>query len=371
MIGYSSYVPINRCINRVDMAKIDAQAPPRRTMGIAWPFPPGRDCFAAWQAAMAPLCDCAVPAGSDIDAFDFHGQSWQLPEAFVQVHGGSGMAMSRSLAMIAAQPKAQLSLYMLTAGSVTSRYDGIERRHAPGEIVAIDYSHPYDSETRGFEGIAITFDKALAPKGFRDGVHGLIVTADSAAGAYLGAQIHALIGVIDRLDVGAAQAAIDGILRFAESVLTPEPIDSKHDEMAIFESAARLALPHLPDADFGPEALAIALNVSRSKLFRAFKEHGGVQRWLLSERLTASLHTIFRSAGGVKISAIAHEHGFRSEAHFSRAFHKRYQISPSTVRELATSNAGSAPYRDWVKGSGREAGSVVEAWLSAARVQQP
>lgn len=353
------------------MAKLDANALPRRTMGMAWPFPPGRDCFAAWQTAMAPLCDCALAADGDIDTFDFHGHSWQLPEAFVQVHGGSGMTMTRSPAVIAARPKPQLSLYMLTAGSVLSRYEGIERRHGPGEIVVIDYSHPYHSETSGFEGVAITFDKALAPAGFRDGVHGLIVAADSAAGALLGAQIVTLIALLDRLEVGQAQAAIDGILHFAESVLTPALLDHKRDDMAVFESAARLAVPHLPDADFGPDALAIALNVSRSKLFRAFKDYGGVQRWLLSERLTASLHAIMRSPGSVKISAIAHEHGFRSEAHFSRAFQKRYRISPSSARELAITRADSAPYRDWVSSSGGGSGSVLEAWLSAARVQQP
>ena len=135
----------------------------------------------------------------------------------------------------------------------------------------------------------------------------------------------------------------------------------------MFERASRLARRKLSDADFGPDELAAALNISRSKLFRSFENHGGVQRWLLGERLTASLQTIVRSAGKLKVSAIAHQHGFRSEAHFSRAFHKRYETSPSTALALAKQARGSIVYLDWAETNVTRHGTTVEAWLSAAR----
>ena len=277
------------------------------------------------------------------------------------------MKMTRTAKLVEERPKSQVSLYMLTAGSVSAVYDGAERHHLPGDIVAIDYSRPYESTTFGFEGIAITFDKTRAPPGFQSDVHGMVILAGSAPGAFLGGQIRSLIELADRLDVNQAQSAVDCVIRFAESVFAPGFFGGKRDDTAIFESAVRHALRKMSDPDFTPDALAVALNVSRSKLFRAFRKYGGVQRWLLRERLAASLQAIARSAGRPKISTIAHQHGFRSEAHFSRAFQKRYQISPSSARDLATSVEGATLYLDWLESRGGDTNSIVEAWLTAAR----
>lgn len=352
------------------MSDLPPSSRTRSTHGEPWPFIPGVECYSAWKEALSSLVDCSIPAGTSPETFDFHGISWQLPEAYLQIHGGSAMNMARTPAIIAQRPKFQITLYMLTAGSVSGNYDGIELTHLPGDIVAIDYSHPYATETLGFEGIAISFDKSRAPFGLQGQIHGMVVRADSAAGVYLGNQLRGLIDVIERLNVAQAQAAVEGILRFAEDALSFDGADTMRDDAAIFAEASRLALRHIANPDFGPDTLAVTLNISRSKLFRAFKDHGGVQRWLLGERLTASLLAIIRSTGNTKIATIAHQHGFRSEAHFSRAFQKRYQISPSAARDLASAGTGSTLYLDWLSTNGREHQSIVETWLNAAQTQQ-
>ena len=64
------------------------------------------------------------------------------------------------------------------------------------------------------------------------------------------------------------------------------------------------------------------------------------------------------------IGDIAFANGFKSEAHFSRAFLARFGLNPSEVRRLATSRAvqaGSPDYEetaadtlaDWVRELGR------------------
>jgi AraC-like DNA-binding protein len=104
-----------------------------------------------------------------------------------------------------------------------------------------------------------------------------------------------------------------------------------------------------------------------SKLFRLFEQHGGVQRWMLAERLRGSLLSIVQSATDHKISTIARSHGFRSEAHFSRAFQKRYQVSPSSVRTLMGASDGEAEYTTLLKQEGRNGAAIVEAWLASSR----
>ncbi|PWK68980.1 AraC family transcriptional regulator [Aminobacter sp. AP02] len=346
----------------------EAQTSPqsRTARGIVWPFPPGLECFAAWKAALSFLVDCAIPDDADPAVFDFHGCTWQLPEAFVQINGGSAMSMARTQRVIDERPISQMSLYLLTRGSVVTDYDGHKQTHVPGDIVAVDYSLPYESQTPGYEGITVTFDRASAPAALQGIVHGVVLPANSSAGNLLGIQMRSLIDHIDGLTVDQAQSAVDGILRFAATTFPSAVPKKKRDDVSVLDRARRLAKKKISDPEFGPEDLAVALGVSRSKLFRSFEAHGGVQRWLLGERLTASLQAIVRSAGKLKISVIAHQHGFRSEAHFSRAFRKRYELSPSSALALAMRSQGTTLYLNWAKKNGKTEGSTTEAWLASA-----
>ena len=353
------------------MAKTDTEPPVSMTNRVVWPLPPGMDCFVAWKAALSRLVDCDIPADADPNLFDFHGSSWQLPEAFFQVNGGSAMSMSRPQAVIADRPISQLAIYMLLSGTVATDYDGVEKNLLPGDIVAIDYSQPYHSHTPGYEGVALTFDKASAPEGLQANIHGALLTADSSAGLFLGSQIRTLLDHIDGLTTDQAQSAVDGILQFAATTFPVVASKAKRDTISIQDRAYRLARSRMSDPDFGPNDLATALGVSRSKLFRAFEASGGVQRWLLGERLMASLQVMVRSGGKLKLSVIAHQHGFRSEAHFSRAFRKRYEMSPSSALDLVTRSQGSLFYLAWVKKNGTTEGSTTEAWLASARAREP
>ncbi|GAU85780.1 helix-turn-helix domain-containing protein [Bosea sp. BIWAKO-01] len=325
------------------------------------------ECFAAWKTALSRLVDCAIPADADPALFDFHGRSWQLPEAFVQVNGGSAMSMSRTQRVIDDRPISQMSLYVLTSGSAVADYDGRKRSHGPGDVVAVDYSLPYESRTPGYEGITLTFDRASAPAGLQGDVHGMALSAHSSAGKLLGTLIRSLVEHIDGLSVDQAQSAVDGILRFAAAALPTGAPRREREDVPLFDRAHRLARGRLSDPDFGPDDLMAALGVSRSKLFRAFEAHGGVRRWLLGIRLSASLQVMIRSAGKLKISAVAHQHGFRSEAHFSRAFRKRYGMSPSAAQASTLHAHGSLAYLGWAEDEVGTEGSTAEAWLATAR----
>lgn len=351
---------------------LDADSTPDTcaSRAVVWPFPPGAECYAAWKSALSRLVDCAIPADADAASFDFHGRSWQLPEAFVQVNGGSAMMMSRPQHVIDDRPISQMSLYLLTGGSVVTDYDGYKRHHVPGDVVAVDYSLPYEAYTPGYEGITLTFDRARAPSGLQGDAHGLTLTPNSSAGSLLGTQIRSLVDHIDGLSVDQAQSAVDGILQFAATTLPAAAQGKMRDDLPVLDRAHRLARKRMSDPDFGPEELALELGMSRSKLFRSFEALGGVQRWLLGERLTASLQTIVRCEGKLKISAIAHQHGFRSEAHFSRAFRKRYEMSPSAALALTLRAQGTATYLGWAEKTTRDEGSTAEAWLASAQARE-
>lgn len=330
---------------------------------IEWPFPPGEECFVAWRDALSLLVDCSIPESADPTLFDFHGSTWQLPGVFLHVNGGSAITMVRTQQVIEERPNSHMALYMLTGGSVTADYDGLLQNHVPGDIVIVDYSSPYESRTSGYEGITLTFDKSSAPAGLQGDVHGLVLAAETDAGAILGAQLTALVNHIDGLSIDLSEVAVDGIMRFAAAAFAAPATREERDRRSLFQRASSIARQRLNDPDFGPDELAAALYISRSKLFRLFEAHDGVQRWMLAERLRASLQCIVQSKNQ-KISTVARKHGFRSEAHFSRAFQKRYQVSPSSVRTLAMGAEETMPYETLLKQDGRNRGAIIEAWLA-------
>lgn len=334
---------------------------------IDWPFPPGQECFTAWQQGLSLLVDCSVPENTDPAFFDFHDQSWQLPRAYLHVSGGSAMTMTRTQQIIDGRPAPHVILYMILEGQVTSDYAGLTQEHIPGDIVVVDYSQPYRAQTSGYEGITLSFDKADLPRGFQNDFHGLVLTARDPAGAMLGTQIKALVEHIDGLSIGQSQVFVDGILDFAAVAYASPESRERRDKRSLFQRASSAARQNLSNPDFGPPELAAVLCVSRSKLFRLFEKHNGVQRWLLAERLRASLHSILKSAESHKIGSIARSHGFRSEAHFSRAFQRRYHITPSSVRTLAKNTVGGAQYEALLEQGGPQGEAIAEAWLAAAR----
>ncbi len=230
------------------------------------------------------------------------------------------MAMSRTQQVIEERTTPHMVLYMVLEGRVTSNYDGLTQEHLPGDIVVVDYSLPYESQSPGYEGIALTFDKTSMPTEFQNNAHGLVLTAKDHAGAMLGKLITALAEHIEGLSVHQSQVTVDSILRFAAAAFATPTTRERRDKRFLFQRASSAARQRLSDPDFGPDELVAVLGVSRSNLFRLFEPHGGVQRWMLAERLRASLQSILRSTPDHKIAAIARNHGFRSEAHFSRAF---------------------------------------------------
>lgn len=181
-----------------EAATMSNPAMPQRNL---WPHPPGEACYTAWKKGLSRLVDCSIPENVTLAQFDFHGCSWQLPGAFLAQNGGSVMAMTRTQKIIDQRPAPHMILYMVLEGEVTSDYDGLIQEHGPGDIVAVDYSLPYHSQTSAYEGITLTFDRTSAPAGLCDNAHGLVLTANDCAGAMPGVQLKALAEHIDGLSI--------------------------------------------------------------------------------------------------------------------------------------------------------------------------
>ena len=86
---------------------------------------------------------------------------------------------------------------------------------------------------------------------------------------------------------------------------------------------------------YGPREMAAALNVSRSKRYRAFADGEGIAAEIRDARLDG-VHCWLTSASNDRtpINILMHACGFTDAPGFSKAFRRRFGMSAKDVRAL-------------------------------------
>jgi signal transduction histidine kinase/CheY-like chemotaxis protein len=118
-------------------------------------------------------------------------------------------------------------------------------------------------------------------------------------------------------------------IRNAEVVSTGTPPDATSVDERFLAKVRSVVIERLGDEEFGVEALAEALGQSRAHLYRRLGE--------LQDRSPAELIRLMRLDRGAEllrakagtVSEVAYAVGFRSVSHFSRAFRRQYDMTPS------------------------------------------
>ncbi len=100
----------------------------------------------------------------------------------------------------------------------------------------------------------------------------------------------------------------------------------------IRDRVMRLISIRISADDLTPEWIAAKLGISRSRLYAAFTGGEGVARRIWDRRLTAARDALSDPTENGTIGAIAGRFGFASEAHFSRAFRRKFGITPTDAR---------------------------------------
>lgn len=140
------------------------------------------------------------------------------------------------------------------------------------------------------------------------------------------------------------RAFVDSGLDLAVSALHAAVRDPRPSGSA--QPAGRLrryALAHLDDPALSPRAVALASYVSVRQLHRLFAAEGVTfGGWVREQRLRRCRDDLADPRlGQLSVAEIAARHGFRSAAHFARAFRARYGVTPAEHRRAARAEAAS------------------------------
>jgi AraC-like DNA-binding protein len=173
-----------------------------------------------------------------------------------------------------------------------------------------------------------TLDEVLPPFD----MHGLVL--DATAGKLLSDYIRALILRLPALEAPDAPAIARGTRDLIAATLSTarRHAPAAGTDSALLVRAKRHISRHL-NTTLDAETLCAALATSRSSLFRAFEPLGGLARYVRSRRLAHAHEILARPDESRTVAEIAFACGFKSPAHFSRAFREVYGVSPTDLQD--------------------------------------
>jgi len=270
------------------------------------------------------------------EPFDTHWESAVLGE-IVFVHTRiTGMRYERRVQDVRLSDFDPLIVNMMIEGSAQGVFDDREFREEAGSFHFHDITRPSIHMSTASRTFSIVVPRPLAIQlfGKLDDLHGLVVRG-VAADLLLAHAEHAWRALPD-LDQSSAPAlgrsflALLVVAATQARAATP-PLDTaanrlRHRASILIES--RLNTP------LALGELCSALDATRTSLFAAFRQDGGVLSYIRALRLERGKAALADLEREEPIGIIAIRLGFCDAAHFSRLFRARFGMTPRDYRRL-------------------------------------
>lgn len=271
------------------------------------------------------------------------------PHAFYVTETG-GHTVFRTAEMIAADGLDAYIVQFNIAGSLTGDFDGVPFSAGPGEVCICDLSRPMVMPSTSVK-VLTTFLPRAHVEAVAPGValHGMVLDGNRA-----GLLIEHLTAVT-RWFPRLLPETLPGITRATTELLgaclamEASRADFGQRESPVLMRAKAYVEANLLEPSLNPARISEALGVSRSTLYRLFEPLGGVTAYIWERRLHLARAALLDPKRARRISEIAFQCGFSSEAHFSRSFRKAFNIRPSDLRSLqpALVDEPDTPFARW------------------------
>jgi AraC-like DNA-binding protein len=260
--------------------------------------------------------------------------------------------MFRTPEMIAADGLDHYIVQFNIAGSHTGDFDGVPFSFGPGEVGICDLARPMLLHSTQVKVLSTFLPRAEVKAVVPDiELHGMVLDGNRA-----GLLIEHLTAVT-RWFPQLLPETLPGITRATIELLGAcLAMEAGRADFGVRESPvlmrARAYVEHnLLEPSLNPARISEALGVSRSTLYRLFEPLGGVTAFIWERRLHLARAALLDPKRARRISEIAFQCGFSSEAHFSRSFRKAFNIRPSDLRSLQPSlgDEPDTPFSRWTE----------------------
>lgn len=286
--------------------------------------------FATWSAVLSPLFEPrpwarskSLPTGSANGAI--------LGDMIIAKVAFEPQAFLRDAERIAVTP-GHILLHLYMSGGFTGMISGEQTSIGPGKVAVIDLAHEVRTRAFASNTLSLVVPRTMLP----DMAPGTLKSRlDAARNELLAAHIRSLQERSMQISEEEVGAAVADTVEFLKRLFTqPDHLaqNARNAEEDLLSLAQAVIRDHLAIGKLSPDFLADRLGISRASLYRVFAPHGGIMRYVQERRLIAVRAALSDPLETRKLSRIAADLGFNSEAHFSRAFRQRFGITASDYR---------------------------------------
>lgn len=231
-------------------------------------------------------------------------------------------------------------------GTGTVIQDGREALTRPGEVTIYDSSRPYEMRFDGpFRQLSVDFPRRMLGDRLKcsERVTARGFSGTNGPGRFLYSYVQSLVMGKSDEDLTIADCLQDNLMRLLGIALLSldqsgqvTESDGKHAALSRVKSYIK---SNLADDSLSPAATARAQGLSLRNLYYLFESEGTtISRFIQDSRLEQCRKEIedIRMSGR-SISDIALAWGFKDTAHFSRAFRRRFGVTPRECRSARRS----------------------------------
>ena len=306
-----------------------------------------------WESLVGAY-DVALLEGHAEEDFRAVSESWLLGQMLLTRGRLTPVALTRTVARIAADGRDTFTFGLVTRGLLAGDFDHRACELRPGQVCAIDFARPWHAHTAMTEFILLVVPRPalLAATPNAHDLHGRLL--EGAAARILTEHLIALARNLPQADAADAPIIERMTLRMiTDSLQTLSPGEDAGPgplETRLTYRVRRHIEDHLAATDLSPATICKALGVTRPTLYRAFSRGGGIMSYIQRRRLEAVHVRLSDPAEDRRVETLALDHGFSSHAHFSTAFRRRFGYAPRDARLWAESSTGvaAAQFRSWL-----------------------
>jgi AraC-like DNA-binding protein len=205
--------------------------------------------------------------------------------------------------------------------------------------VFLDMSRPYRVDFSQGEDISVFIPRdaldALLPK--KVDLHGFV--PQGLSGRLLGEHLRALALAAHTMTQAQVQSAARATFYMMAASVAPTvesmALARPQFEQLLIRQVKQYVDANLGDSTLGAERLCSQFGMSRSALYRLLEPVGGVNTFVRERRLGAVHALLAAPEKRIYLARVADDFGFKSAAHFSRAFRQQFGYSPSEVGSQA------------------------------------
>lgn len=214
---------------------------------------------------------------------------------------------------------------------------------AAGDLSLSDVAAVRPNPSAAYFNVAMMLPRAILNPLLTDGVGAagnLVLPGGSGLGRLLAGFLELLYARAEELSghegVAIAQATAALVAAcFGPAALARDPGGARQLHPSLL-NMKRYIEENLDSTNLSPELLARKFHLSRANLYRMFEPYGGVAVYIRDQRLQRAFKELVGpETAHRRVADIAYGWGFASEAAFSRAFKRAFDMTPSDARAAA------------------------------------